>query len=181
MAHFAASCENASNLAEYIRLYRTASTRSAATPCRPVIGQLRFLEIGFFELAIKALAAVNMVTVNWIEGRPNDVPYIKMHSLVRRWLGSTNHDKVFTYAGSKMWLLGFSMYDQLNGSGVGTSRFEPLLKELSEMLIESPRMLDDSQVPASEAVFPLLLDAQIKLSKSINFLPAGSAQRSRLH
>ncbi|MCJ1438071.1 hypothetical protein MMC27_007458 [Xylographa pallens] len=181
MAHFVASCENASNLAEYIRLYRTASTRSAATPCRPVIGQLRFLETGFFELAIKALAAVNMVTVNWMEGGPNDVPYIEMHSLVRRWLGSTNHDKVFTYAGSKMWLLGFGMYDQMNGSGVGTSRFEPLLKELSEMLIESPRMLDGSQVPASEAVFPLLLDAQMKLSKSTEFLPAGSAQRSRLH
>jgi hypothetical protein len=187
MAHFAASCENAANLAEYIRLYRkfrtgnTASTRSAATQGHSVIGQLRFLEIGFFELAIKALAALNMVTVNWIEGGPNDVPYIEMHSLVRRWLGKTNHDKVFTYDGSKMWLLGFGMYDQLNGSRVGASRFEPLLKEVSETLIENPRMLDDNQVPASEAIFPLLLDAQIKLSKSIDFLPAGSAQRSRLH
>jgi hypothetical protein len=186
MAHFAASCENAANLAEYIRLYRkfrtgnTASTRSAATQGRSVIGQLRFLEIGLFELAIKALAASNMVTVNWIEGGPNDVPYIEMHSLVRRWLGKTNHDKVLTYAGSKMWLLGFGMYDHLNGSRVGASRFEPLLKEVSETLIENPRMLDDSQVPASEAIFPLLLDAQTKLSKSIDFLPAGSAQRSRL-
>ena len=187
MAHFAASCENASNLAEYIRLYRkfrtrnTASTPFAAIPGRPVIGQLRFLETGFFELAIKALAAVNMVTVNWMEDGPNNVPYIEMHSLVRRWLVSTNYNKVSTYAGSKMWLLGFGMYDQLNASRVGTSRFEPLLKEVSEMLLKSPRMLEDSKVPAQEAVFPLLLDAQIKLSEAIDFLPAGSAQRSYLH
>lgn len=186
MAHFAASCENASNLAEYIRFYRKSSTRnsasirSTATPIRGVISQLRFLETGFFELAIKALAAVNMVTVNWMEGGPDDVPYIEMHSLVRRWLVSTNHDKVFTYGGSKMWLLGFGMYNQLNGSRVGTSRFEPLLKEVSETLLESPRMAEDSQVPAAEAVFPLLLDAQVKLLKSIDFLPVGSAQRSRL-
>ena len=187
MAHFAASCEDASNLAEYIRLYRkfrtrnTASTRSAAIPGHPVIGQLRFLETGFFELAIKALAAVNMVTVNWMEDGPNNVPYIEMHSLVRRWLVSTNYNKVSTYAGSKMWLLGFGMYDQLNASRVGTSRFEPLLKEVSETLLRSPRILEDSHVPAQEAVFPLLLDAQIKLSKSIDSLPAGLAQRSHLH
>lgn len=188
MAHFVASCENTSNLAEYIRFYRkfrtrnTVSTRSAATPGHSAIDQLRFLEIGFFELAIKALVAVNMVTVNWMEGGPNDVPYIEMHSLIRRWLSNTNHDRVFTYAGSKMWLLGFGMYDQLKGSRVGASRFEPLLKEVSETLIENPRTLDDSQVPAaSEAIFPLLLDTQIKLSKSIDFLPAGSVQRSRLH
>lgn len=150
MAHFAASCENASNFAEYIRLYRKfrisnrASTRSAETPGSSVIGQLRFLENGFFELAIKALAAVNMVTVNWTDGGPDDVPYIEMHPLVRRWLGSTNHEKVFTYAGSKMWLLGSGMYDQLNRSRVGASRFEPLLKEISETLIKNPGMLEDN-------------------------------------
>ncbi|KAM3071281.1 hypothetical protein ACMFMG_008871 [Clarireedia jacksonii] len=186
MAHFAASCDNASNLAEYIRLYRkfrtkdTASTQSVAIQGHYVIGQLRFLDNGFFDLAIKALAAVNMITVNWMEGKPNDVPYIEMHSLVRRWLGSTNRDKILTYSRSKMWLLGFGMYDQLNRSRVGALRFEPLLKEVSETLIENPRMLDDSQVPASEAILPLLLDAQIKLSSPTNFLPAGSAQHSGL-
>jgi hypothetical protein len=187
MAHFVASCEDASNLAEYIRLYRkfrtrnSASTRSAATLGRPVIGELRFLETRFFELAIKALAAVNMVTVNWMEDGPNDVPYIEMHSPVRRWLFSKNYDKVFAYDGSKMWLLGFGLYEQMSGSRVGPSRFEPLLKEVSKTLLESARMVGDSEVPAPEAVFPLLLDAQVKLSESIDFLPAGSAQRSYLH
>ena len=187
MVHFAASCEDASNLAEFIRLYRkfrttsAVSTRTPANLGRPVIGQLRFLETGFFELAIKALAAVNMVTVNWMEDGPNGVPYIEMHSLVRRWLVSTNYDKIFTYTGSKMWLLGFGMYEQLNESRVKTSRFEPLLREVSETLLRSPRLLEDSQVQAPEAVFPLLLDAQTQLSKSIDFLPAGSAERSHLH
>jgi hypothetical protein len=136
MAHFAASCENASNRAEYIRLYHqfrirnTESNRSAVTSGGSTIHQLRFLETGIFELALKALAAANMVTVNWMDGGLNDVPYIEMHSLVRRWLGSTNRDKGFTYASSKMWLLGFGMYVQLNGSRVGAARFEPLLKEV---------------------------------------------------
>ena len=177
--------QNASNLAKFVRLYRkfrarnTASTVSATTLGHPVIGQLRFLENGSFELAIQALAAVNMVTVNSIEGGPNDVPYIEMHSLVKRWL-SMNIDKGFAYTGSKMWLLGFGMYDDMTRGRVGASRFEALLKEVSEPLIKDPRMLDNIHVPASEAVFPLLLDAQTKLSKSIDFLPAGSTQRSRL-
>ncbi len=187
LAHFAVSCENSSNLAEYIRLYRnfrtknTTRTLSTATSGSLVIRQLRFLENGLFELAIKALAAVNMVTVNWMEDGPNDVPYIEMHSLVRRWLDSMNHDKVPTYTGSKMWLIGFGMYNQLNGSRVGAARFEPLLKEVSETLIENPEVPNGSEVPASETVYPLLLDAQIKLSTSSDFLPVGSAQRSRLH
>jgi hypothetical protein len=187
MAHFAASCENASNRAEYIRLYRqfrtrnTASNRSAATSGNSTIHQLQFLETPILELALKALAAANMVTVNWMDGGLNDVPHIEMHSLVRRWLGRTNRDKDFTYASSKMWLLGFGMYDQLNGGRVGAARVEPLLKEVSETLVENPRVLDDNQVPTSTAVFPLLLDAQIKLSTSTDFLPTGSAQRSGLH
>lgn len=186
MAHFAASCESASNLSEYIRLYRklktsnTASARTTAIPCSPVIGQLRFLETGLFELGVKALAAVNMITVNSMLGEPDDLPYIEMHSLVRRWLCTTNHDKFSAYTGLKMWLLGFGMHDQLKGSRVATYRLEPLLKEVSATLVENPRMLDDSQVPASEAVFPLLLDAQDMLSKSIDFLPTTSALRSSL-
>jgi hypothetical protein len=187
MAHFAASCENASNRAEYIRLYRqfrtrtTAGNRSAATSGSPMIDQLRFLETGLFELALKALAAANIITVNWMDGGLNDVPYIEMHSLVRRWLCSTSHDKVVIYTSPKMWLLGFGMYDQMNGSRVGAARFEPLLKEVSETLTEHPRVLGDSQVLALEAVFPLLLDAQIGLSTSTDFLPIGSTQRSGLH
>lgn len=186
MAHFAASCDDASNLAEYIRLYRnfraknTANTRGSTATGNLVVGQLRFLDTGNFDLAIRALATVNMVTVNWMEGGPDDVPYIEMHSLVRRWLGSTNHMKVFAYAGSKMWLLGFGMYSLLNGSRVGASRFEPLLKEVSKTILENPRVLDGGQVLAFQAVFPLLLDAQAKLFESVGFLPAGSAQRSRL-
>ncbi|KAH3958541.1 hypothetical protein HBH98_078060 [Parastagonospora nodorum] len=187
MAHFAASCDNASNRAEYIRLYRqfktrnTAGNRSATTSGSPMINRLRFLENGLFELALKALAAANLITVNWMDGGLNDVPYIEMHSLVRRWLLSTNHDEVVTYTGPKMWLLGLGMYDQMKGSRVGAARFEPLLKEVSETLIEHPRVLGDSQVLASEAVFPLLLDAQIGLSTSTGFLPTGSAQRGGLH
>ncbi|KAK3369391.1 hypothetical protein B0T24DRAFT_596139 [Lasiosphaeria ovina] len=148
MALFIASCEKASSLAEYIRLYRdfrnAARTRSAASSDPPAIRQLRFLETGIFDLAIRALAAVNMVTVNWMEATPNDAPYIEMHSLIGRWLKRTNHHKVLTYTGSKIWLLGFGMYGQLRISRVGISRFKPLLKEASKILVNDPETIQDN-------------------------------------
>jgi hypothetical protein len=186
MAHFIASAESPSNLAEFVRLYRkfsatsTASNASVINSSHSVIAQLRFMENGSFELAIQALAAVNMITVNSMKVGPDDVPYIEMHSLVKRWLNGMNLGKAFAYAGSKMWLLGFGMYEDMTKGRVGASKFEVLLKEVSEPLIKNPRMLDDSHVPVSEAIIPLLLDAQTKLSKSIDSLPAESTQVSSL-
>ncbi|KAK0701129.1 hypothetical protein B0T21DRAFT_379239 [Apiosordaria backusii] len=180
MAHFIASCEHASNLAEFIRVYRALKTRSAA-PGYSVVGQLRFLETGIFDLAVRALASANMVTINWREDGPDDVPYIEMHFLIRKWLNNTSHDQILAYGGSKMWLLGFAMYEHLNNGRVGASKFGILLNEVSKSLNENPRMLDDGPASASEAIFPLLLDAQAQLSISISHLPVGSAQRSLLH
>ncbi|KAK5702444.1 hypothetical protein LTR17_022299, partial [Elasticomyces elasticus] len=184
IAHFSASCEDASSIAEYIRLYRdvgsrdAASNRNTAVRGRTGISRLQFLDDTKLGLGVDALAAVSMVTVNWAVNQPNDVPHIEMHSLVRRWLCRTNHDMVSSFTASKAWLVGFSMYTHLKEGRVATSRFEPLLEHMKNGLLENAPVGND--VPAPETALALLLDAQMKLTRSFDFLPAGSAQRSRL-
>ncbi|KAK5734809.1 hypothetical protein LTS12_026612 [Elasticomyces elasticus] len=164
IAHFSASCEDASSIAEYIRLYRdvgsrdAASNRNTAVRGRTGISRLHFLDGTKLGLGIDALAAVSMVTVNWAVNQANDVPHIEMHSLA--------------------WLIGFSMYTHLKEGRVATSRFEPLLEHVKKGLLENTPVGKD--VPAPETALALLLDAQMKLTRSFDFFPAGSAQRSRL-
>ncbi|KAK4902486.1 hypothetical protein LTR49_027008 [Elasticomyces elasticus] len=184
IAHFSASCEDASSIAEYIRLYRdvgsrdAASNRNTAVRGRTGISRLQFLDDTKLGLGVDALAAVSMVTVNWAVNQPNDVPHIEMHSLVKRWLCRTNHDMVSSFTASKAWLVGFSMYTHLKEGRVATSRFEPLLENVKKGLLENTPVGND--VPAPETALALLLDAQMKLTRSFDFLPAGSAQRGRL-
>jgi len=186
MAYFTASCENASNLADYFRLYRKIKNKNPGRN-RPLhslrlaaTDQIRFLENGLFELAIAELAAVNMITLNWTGGGPNSLPYIEMHSLVKRWLERSNYGQILTYTAPKMWLLGFGMYDQMVQNQVGLKEFEPLMKEIKASLDNGLDTLHKSCIPMLEIVFPFLLEAQKNLSRSIDHLPAGSDQRRHL-
>lgn len=94
---FAASCESASSLAEFVRLDRKARTKWAIkvehseAAAHSVFDQLRFLEMPILDLAISALAGVGMITVNGTGGQPADAPYAEMHSLVGKWLVNTDH------------------------------------------------------------------------------------------
>ncbi|KAK3935547.1 hypothetical protein QBC46DRAFT_412925 [Diplogelasinospora grovesii] len=181
VAHFIASCENAVEHRRIRSPVPAARAQPLAVPNHPVVVQLRFLEHPMFDLAIRALAGVNMIIVNRMQDQPNNVPYIEMHSLVRRWLIRTGHDEVFTFASSKMWLFGFATYDCLNTCRVRASKFEPLFREAAKELTRNPGMLANCHIPASEVVSPVLLNAHTELSRSTAFLPVRLAQRSPLH
>jgi hypothetical protein len=181
VANFIASCENDSNIAGYLRLFRLfKSNRSRKSSGLAIIDQLRFLENGFFETTVAKLAAVNMITLNRTGNSPDSLPYIEMHALVRRWLERKSHDKVLTLTAPKIWLLGFGMYDQMIQRRVGPREFEPLMKEIKASLSKSLDSVQVSGIPRAEIVFPFLLEAQKKLLESISHLPAGSEQRGRL-
>ena len=182
MAKFIASCENASNFADYFRLYRQFQSNKPGKSLRlTTIDQIRFLENGLFELTIAKLAAVNMITLKWTENSSDSLPYVEMHSLVRKWLECGDHSNMSTFTAPKMWLLGFGMYDQMVQNLVGPEKFEPLMREIKTSLIQGPNTLQNSCVPSAEIIFPFILEAQKALSKSIGFLPAGSGQLRRLH
>lgn len=62
VTNFIASCDNSSNIAGYVRLYRLFKrSRSRNGSGTASIDQLGFLENGFFEATIAKLAAVNMI------------------------------------------------------------------------------------------------------------------------
>lgn len=190
VAYFAASCENASSLKDYFRLYQQFKTKKPAINKTSLssgiaaVDVLRFLDEDIFNLAIDDLASVNMITLNWIEDGHVLVPYIEMHSLVRRWLERRNLDRslnhIAVYTAPKLWLLGFGMYDQMDRSQVALKAFDPLMTELKASLDGGIDALHDSCVPAPELIFPFLLEAQKSLSQSISHLPAGSNQHRRL-
>lgn len=177
MANFAASCENASNLADYFQLYRQFRRNNPGKSSGlAAIDQIRFLENGLFELTIAKLAAVNMITLNWTEDSSGRLPYIQMHSLVRKWLTCRNYSQVSQYIAPKMWLLGFGMYNQMAHNQVRLKEFEPLMKEINVSLVQGFDALQNSCVPTAEIVFPFLFEAQKNLLKSIDYLPARSEQ-----
>jgi len=186
LAHFAASCESASNLAEFIRLYRKARTNQAMkvehskAAAHSVFDQLRFLEIPILDLAISALAGVGMITVNGTRDQPADAPYVEMHSLVRKWLVNTDHQKVSNFVGLKLWLCGFAMLDELSTSPFRTSTLKHLFSGVVKELQKNTKILEKSQMPASEVALPLVLDAHIALSESVALLPIRPAQRRLL-
>lgn len=182
MAEFIASCENASNLAEYFRLYRLfQSNNPGKSSGLTAINQIRFLENGLFELTIAELAAVSMITLNMTRDSPGSLPHIEMHSLVRKWLECRNHNNVLMYTAPKIWLVGFGMYDQMVRNQVGLKQFEPCMREIKTSLTKNlGKLPQNSCVPPAQIVSPFLLEAQKHLSKSIGFLPAGSEQLRRL-
>jgi hypothetical protein len=178
MANFTAACDNLSNLTDYIRLYRQFKNNSASKDSGVAfVDELLFLDKGLFELTIAKLADVNMITLNWTGNGSDSLPYIEMHALVRRWLDLRNSGKIRAYTSSKMWLLGFGMYDHMVQGRVGGKTFEPLLEEIKASLAKYPDALQESNIPTTEIVFPFLLEAQKGLSKSIAHLPAGSKQQ----
>ncbi|KAK3631525.1 hypothetical protein LTR56_012281 [Elasticomyces elasticus] len=181
MARFSASCEDASNIAEYIRLYRKVRSKEVegiAGHDHPDISRLHFLEMEKLKLAVKALAAASMVTVNWKSD--TDVPHIEIHSLVKRWLRRTDHDEVVVYTGPKAWLIGSSVYTHVSRGRIGMSQIEPLLKEVRQALLRSSKMPGSKDPSVLGAALALILDAQMKLTPSFDLLPAASAQRKRL-
>jgi hypothetical protein len=182
MACFAASCENGSNFAGYLRLYRQirSGNQNNVSGCA-AMDQMKFLDNGFFEVTIAKLAASNLITLNWIEDGPINSPYIEMHSLVRRWLERRNRNQILAYTSPKLWLLGFGIYDQILRDQVGLKDFAPLVNEMKAHFSKGPCVAQNSYVSTAQIVFPFLIEAHRGLAKSIAHLPPSSAPRSRLH
>ena len=119
LAYFIASCKNTSKFPDYLRLYLQFKSkiqgRSRPSPFlrRASIENTGFFENGLFEAAVVELAARNMITLNWIEDMPDNLPHFEMNSLEKGWIRSENHVQIFIYTTPELWLLGLSMYDRI--------------------------------------------------------------------
>ncbi|KAF3274689.1 hypothetical protein TWF970_007676 [Orbilia oligospora] len=168
-AFFIASCESARNIAEYLQLYRQISKNLT-------LENIDFLKDGYFELAIQKLVATNMVTCSLVPGRP---PHIEMHSLVRGWIGHIYSERIHSYTASKIWLMGFHIYDSVTTGRVKESRFAGLVGELDSLVQQNSDTLHESWKDMPDIVFPLLLVSQKYLLQPIDYVPAGNPETLR--
>ncbi|KAK6356949.1 hypothetical protein TWF718_001286 [Orbilia javanica] len=163
MAVFVASCENAWSIAEYFQLCRRF-------PNFPMLESIGFLGGGFFELAMRKLAAINMVTWSWPSGRP---PFIEMHPLVRRWIRRTEPERVHSYTAPKLRLVGLCMYENMVADRVKENWFTALMREITNLVIEDNFEVYRNWNAMPDIIVPFILYSHKLLRQSIDSMPAG--------
>ncbi|RVD80592.1 uncharacterized protein DFL_008487 [Arthrobotrys flagrans] len=169
MAFFIASCENASNTADYFQLYRQL-------PQSPGLENIDFLKDGSFELATCKLATINMVTWSWPSNRP---PFIEMHSLVKRWIERIYSDRIHSYTVPKMRLLGLHMYNNMMTDQVRESQFTTLMDEIDNLAKQNPGTVYEGWDATPDILLPLLLSSQKELLRAISLVPVGITEIRR--
>jgi hypothetical protein len=181
-----ASCENGSNLAEYSDLYRQWLEFGHDQKPMPELSTgisrgLGFLRPGLLDDALYQLEGINMITAHWTQrGQGTFVPYIEMHSTIKKWVQHRNPGEVSGWTLSKLWLLGFGMYDQMIRGQMGLEATK--FRSLSEG-IKSELNCDNSFECENQALGVLLLflvEAQSYLFKSIEHLPPAKSQFMKL-
>ncbi|KAK6516882.1 hypothetical protein TWF506_006766 [Arthrobotrys conoides] len=169
MAFFIASCESARNTAEYFKLYRQL-------PQNLGLENLDFLKDGFFELAIRKLAATNIVTWSWVSDK---APSIEMHSLVRGWIRSIDSDRIHSFTTSKLRLVGFHIYDRILTNRVRDGRLAPLLREIHNLGAHNSITAQKHWDDMPDIALAFLLASLGSLKSSLSWLPVGAAEVRR--
>lgn len=195
MAYFIASFNDSSTLNDCIRICNDFASRSPGSKFEfndsyaAICKVLPFLtEGGKLHLGLNRLASFNLVMVDSTTSGLQHPPIIEMHSLVKRWLKrrfERNSSALSqSFASTKLWLLGFSLHNDLVRTKVASKRYDHLKSELLSCLEESVLHPQGSTFAFRNpgSAIPFVLEAIEQLLKVIDFLqPAASFHRHRMH
>lgn len=195
MAYFIASFNDTSTLNDCIRICNDFASRSPGSKLKlndsyaAICKVLPFLtEGGKLHLGLNRLASFNLVMVNSTASGLQHPPVIEMHSLVKRWLKrcfERNSSALSqSFVSTKLWLLGFSLHNDLVRTKVASKRYDHLKSELLSCLEESVQHPQGNTFafPSPGSAIPSVLQAIEQLLKVIDFLqPAASFHRHRMH
>ena len=186
LAFCIASFHDSSNIKDCVTLYRLLAHQelqvrpSGESTNTKVFKELRFLDRDFLRRSFDRLASANLITGNWARSNDDHVPYMEMHSLVRKWLRRTHSAMTNSFLCSKLWLLGFGMYQQLEQTGADTRRYNAFKLELQASIQSNQGSWPVSVVPTHETAAAFVLESVAGLGKSLEYLPASLPEQHDL-
>lgn len=175
MAYFIASLEDSSTLNDCIKICHRAScsNRLRAHSGSNMVDILSFLENkDKLLMSFQALASVDLIISDPSDDRSKQLPSIEMHSLIRNWLRSKSRIQPYEYVSTRLWLLGFVIYDDLLQTRVSSGRYDLLVSELLQRVRELKFTHDNglSQLCNLEISFPFLVQVLDRCETSLNYL-----------